>query len=274
MNLNEKKILIVGAAKGIGKAVATRLAHDGAKLFVCDKDQQALESSDYLRSGDCTSFSLDLTDRGVVVDKLAWLHRETAGLDAVIITAGVHGSYPVEYLSDETVDKILDINLSAQIKFVRDVIPLINHGGRIITVSSVSAGIGIPMQSIYSASKAGLELFFESLATELEYKNINCSIIQPGNVNTGFNETGNDYQPMGNSYIDALYEKVVGSIDSKFGMPPEQVAEAILKALTSKTPKLCYVVGGNAIKAHWAKRILGRDLSLKVLKKVMGLEAS
>ena len=53
---------------------------------------------------------------------------------------------------------------------------------------------------MYSASKAGLELFYESLSLELAYKQIKCSIVQPGNVNTGFNETGNDYEPIGNEF--------------------------------------------------------------------------
>ena len=127
------------------------------------------------------------------------------------------------------------------------------------------------MESVYSAAKAGLELFFESLSYELAYKDIRCVVIQSGNVNTGFNETGNDYKPVGNPYIDDLYRKVVARIDSRYGIPPETVAGAILNSIRRKNPQLCVIVGGNAIKAHWAKRLLGRNLALKVLKKVMHL---
>ena len=109
------------------------------------------------------------------------------------------------------------------------------------------------MSSIYSASKAGLEGFYESMSAEVSYRNIKVILIQPGNVNTGFNETGNEYCPTGNSFIDTGYQKVVSGIDSSKGMHP--------------TPKFCYVVGINALKAYWAKRLLGRELALKLMAK-------
>ena len=174
-------------------------------------------------------------------------------------------------MSDQLIDHVMNVNLIGHMKFVRDVLPLIDDGGRIVAVSSIAAGIGIPMESLYSASKAGLEMFYESLAAEINYRRIKCSIIQPGNVNTGFNEQGNDYIPSGEVEIDVAYQKIIEKIDSRFGMSPVALAQVIVQSLISSNPRFCYVTGLNALKAHWAKRILGRDMALKVMNKFFGL---
>ena len=168
------------------------------------------------------------------------------------------------------IDSVLNVNLGSHIKLVRDFLPLMNEGGKIIGVSSIAAQVGIPMSSLYSASKAGLEMFYESLSAELAHRGIRCSIIQPGNVNTGFNETGNDYQNQGDAALNDRYAKVVKRIHSRYGMNPESVAQVIARVLASSHPKICYVVGLNALKAHWAKRLLGRDLALRLLTQFFG----
>ncbi len=126
------------------------------------------------------------------------------------------------------------------------------------------------MESMYSATKAGLEAFYESMATEISYRKIKPIVIHPVNINTGFNETGNDYSPTGNRFVDDGYKRVVSGIDSSKGMKPEAVSEVILKAIESSSPRFSYIVGMNALKAHWAKRLLGRDLALKLMAKFFG----
>jgi NAD(P)-dependent dehydrogenase (short-subunit alcohol dehydrogenase family) len=265
----EKNVLVVGGARGIGRMVVELLIAGGERPVVVDYDEAELgkRKAEWGEKG--KTLRMDLTNRDEAVRVLEWVRSQAGMLDVVVMTAAVHSTYPVEYLPDEVIDRVLDVNLVSHIRFVRDVIPLIRQGGRIITVSSVSAGIGIPMESIYSVSKAGLELFYECMSIELSYKDIRCVIIQPGNVNTGFNETGNDYKPVGNPFIDDLYKKVVERTNSRYGIPPAQVARAIMNSIRNKNPRLCVLVGGNAIKAHWAKRLFGRDMALKILKKMM-----
>lgn len=266
-----KNVLIVGGARGIGRIAAELLIARGDRLLVVDRDEGELGKRRTEWGDRGKTFRMDLTNRDEVRRALDWVRSQGTLLDSVVVTAGVHSTYPVEYLPDEVIDRVLEVNLVSQIRFVRDAIPLIRKGGRIITVSSVSACVGIPMESVYAASKAGLEMFFESMNIELAYKNIRCVIVQPGNVNTGFNEKGNDYKPVGNPYIDDLYRKIVTKTNSRFGIPPAKVARAIVESIQCDRPPLCVVVGGNAIKAHWAKRLLGRDLAQQVLKRVMGI---
>lgn len=268
-----KKVLIVGGGSGIGKALAEKLLKENYHITITDLSKTKLESVASLlrttRPELLSTISFDMTDRKATVEALNQI-KPSDGFDCIVISAGAHSAFPVEYMTDDVIDRLIDVNLTAHVKLVRDVLPIIKDGGRIIGLSSIAAVLGIPMSSLYSASKAGLEGFYESLSTEVSYRNIKTILIQSGNVNTGFNETGNDYHPTGNAFIDKGYSRVLSSIDSSKGMNPEIVANVILKAIKSPVPQFCYVVGINALKAHWAKKVLGRGLALKVMAKYFG----
>ena len=90
-------------------------------------------------------------------------------------------------------------------------------------------------------------------------------IIHPGNVNTGFNETGNEYTPKGNPFVDDSYKRIVASMRSEFGISPSEVAKVIVKAIEKNKPKVRYIVGMNALKSHWAKRLLGTGGAMYVM---------
>ena len=268
VNTEQKRILIVGGASGIGHESVELLLSNGLHPIIADNNEERLKECQNKWPGSCRFIHLDIANQSSVKDGLNRISEYVGTLDAVVITAAIHSCYPIEYLTDEVIDRVMNVNLVAQIKFIRDIIPLINEGGRIITISSVSAGVGIPMESMYCASKAGLEVFFEALSVELSYKGIKVVIVQPGNVNTGFNETGNDYRPSGNKFLDEMYTKVLDKTQSKYGIPPKKVAEIVYNAIFCNRPKLCYLAGINAMKAHWAKRLLGRDLAIKILAKM------
>lgn len=247
--------VVVGSSGGIGRETARLLEAIGFEVLGLDRVPGA------------GTQVLDITERGAVREAVEGLGRP---VDALVVSAAVHGTHPVEYLTDPMIDRILDVNLNSHIKLVRDFLPAIRNGGAIVGVSSIAACVGVPMSSLYSASKAGLEGFYESLRTEIAYRGIRVSLVQPGNVNTGFNETGNTYEPTGNTDVDIPYRKVVEGIDSGLGMAPEKVAGVIVKAVTARRPKVCYVVGMNALKAHAAKKLLGRDLAVWLMGKFFG----
>ncbi len=257
-----KNILVVGGASGIGAQTVKLLQEKKYHVQVGDIHKP---------DGDVDHIILDISGPSGYANALTQFRSAKKRYDALVITAAMHSAYPSEYAGNDLIDKIMAVNLTGHIKFVRDMIPLLNSDARIIAVSSIAAGVGIPMESLYSASKAGLEMFYESLSVEIAYRGIHCSIIQPGNVNTGFNEKNNDFKERGQSAVDEPYHKILKRIDSRLGMPPLDVAKVIAAAVDAPRPKFSYVVGANAFKAHWAKRILGRDLALAVMKKFFGL---
>jgi NAD(P)-dependent dehydrogenase (short-subunit alcohol dehydrogenase family) len=265
-----QNILIVGGAKGIGRETCRLLLATTCRLIVFDNDKLALANLTHELNSDHATLSVDMADRAAVSRALQWLDEHVGKLDAVVICAAVHGTYPAEFMPDDLIEKILDVNLIAHIKLVRDLLPLVKDGGKIIGVSSNSADIGIPMESVYAASKAGLERFYESLSIEIAYRKIRPIVIHPGNVNTGFNETGNVYVSRGNAFVDAGYQRIVEAIDSRNGVAPQVVAHTIVQALRAARPRFRYMVGLNAIKAHWAKRLLGTRLALRLMAKFFG----
>ncbi|MDR3623845.1 MAG: SDR family NAD(P)-dependent oxidoreductase [Chlamydiales bacterium] len=269
------KTLVVGAASGIGRAVVSSLL-DQSNDFVIAADCDLMrlkEVKTLLKAKNVSKFEtlkLDISDPVSIQQTVQEIEKVYGKLDTLIVTAAIHSACPVEYLTDSMIDRVLNVNLVGHIKFVKSMLPLMQKDAHIIGVSSIAAGLTVPMESLYSASKAGLEAFYEALAVELAYRKIKVSIIHPGNVNTGFNEKGNDYQPTGNRVVDEGYKRVVKSIDSSHGMPPKEVAAVIVKALKSRRPKFCYVVGSNAMKATLAVRFLGRNLALKLIAKYFG----
>ncbi len=263
-------ILIVGGAKGIGRITCEQLMSESYRVIVADNSKADISKLNE-QHGHINTFFMDITDSESVSKVIAQINKVSGKLDGVVICAAAHSTYPIEYVTDTHLEKIVNINLTSHIKLIRDLLPSIKDGGKIIGLSSNSADIGIPMESIYAATKAGVERIYEGLSVELSYRNIKPVIIHPGNVNTGFNETGNEYSPQGNAFVDEAYKKIVASMDSKYGIDPEVVARIIVKAIKTKNPKVRYIVGMNAYKSHWARRLLGVDLALKVMKKYFGV---
>jgi NAD(P)-dependent dehydrogenase (short-subunit alcohol dehydrogenase family) len=269
-NQSGENILVVGGAKGIGRETCRMLLATRCRLIVFDNDATALATLTPELNSEHATFTVDMTDRVAVSKALQWLNEHVGKLNAVVICAAVHGTYPAEFMPDDLIEKFFDVNLIAHIKLVRDLLPLVKDGGKIIGVSSNCADIGIPMESVYAASKAGLERFYEGLSIEISYRKIRPIVIHPGNVNTGFNETGNAYTSRGNDFVDAGYQRIVEAIDSRHGIAPQVVAHTIVRALSAARPRFRYMVGLNAVKAHWAKRLLGTRLALRLMAKLFG----
>ena len=160
MTVPSRNVLVIGAASVSGVLLFCKSAAS-YRVIAADYDAEKLsELSALIPDPKCfKSLIMDMTSADSVADGLEQVRAEKNLLDCVVITAAVHSMHPVEYLRDEDVDKVLDVNLISHIKFIRSILPLIKDSGRIIGISSVSACLGIPMSSVYSASKAGLETF-------------------------------------------------------------------------------------------------------------------
>jgi NAD(P)-dependent dehydrogenase (short-subunit alcohol dehydrogenase family) len=212
-----------------------------------------------------------MTDRNAVAEFFSAPRAAGDHFDFVIMSAAVHGACPIEAMKDEFVETVFRVNLIAHAQFLRDVLPQLNDGARIIGLSSNCAEIGIPMEAVYAATKAGMERIYEALAIEAAHRRIRPLVIQTGNVNTGFNETGNDYQPEGDGYVANAYRAVIDKIDSRNGISPVKVAEAAVRLLYAARPPFRTLVGSNAVKTYWAQRLLGTDLALRLVVGALGI---
>ena len=170
--LDGKHIVVTGAGTGIGRAIAERLAAEGAQLTLLARDESRLRD---VVPGALTK-SVDIRDRDAV------LAAFDTPIDALVANAGVGG--PNEHGETDRFDDIVQTNLYGTYWCVRGAEPQLPDGGRIVVTSSILARIGVAGYTAYCASKAGLLGLVRSLAAELAPRRIQVNAICPGWVDT------------------------------------------------------------------------------------------
>ena len=191
MKLQNRKVLITGASKGFGLAVADSLASEGAKLFLTARDDKALkkicvELSD--RGADIAFATADFNNPSALSNLFAEALDFLGGLDVLINNAGLGIKKPVADLSASEWDLMFNVNLKAVYILSKLAAAKMIHqkSGHIINIGSGASQTPIANFAAYCASKYGLLGFSESLALELREHNIKVSIILPGSTATHF----------------------------------------------------------------------------------------
>ena len=189
--MNEKRILITGASRGIGKAIALYLAPKGYDLVLhYNKNKTAAEET--LKQvqdlgGDAKLLSFDISDREKVKKALEKDIEKNGAYYGVICNAGINEDNPFPILEDEQWDKVIHTNLDGFYNVLKPVVmPMVENRirGRIITISSISGIIGNRGQVNYSAAKAGIIGATKALAVELAKHKITVNCIAPGIIET------------------------------------------------------------------------------------------
>jgi 3-oxoacyl-[acyl-carrier protein] reductase len=184
--------VITGAGRGIGAAIATKLASLGARAILCGRSRAALEqtAAAIQNSGHQSSvIECDVADLGSVESLAEHVERTFGRLDILINNAGIRGPQgPLHELPPDAWDSIVNTNLRGVYYMIRGFAPLMvrARSGHIINISSLAGKNPIPNGAAYSASKWGLNGLSYSLAEELRAHNIRVSVICPGSVHTEF----------------------------------------------------------------------------------------
>ena len=191
--LKDKVAIVTGGSRGIGFSVAAALLAEGAKVFVCGRDQKALDSAlEKLRTTALANVDGCTADIRAYEDcrKMVRVASERfGGLDILVNNAGVGFFKPVDQLSVEEWDTIIHTNLSGVFYCCREAIPLMRKrgGGYIFNVSSLAGVNPMPNGSAYNASKFGLNGFHpEAMMQDVRYDGIRVSYLMPGSVDTDF----------------------------------------------------------------------------------------
>jgi 3-hydroxybutyrate dehydrogenase len=185
MKLENRTALVTGASRGIGRAIATAFASEGARLWLGARDLAALESlSEEIRSagGEATAVSLDVTDqRSVDACK-----RAAGAVDVLVNNAGIAGSVKLVKMDDAHWHSHLDVNLTGAFRVTRAFLPemLERKWGRIINIASTAGKVGFQYTAAYCASKHGLVGLTRALALETATEGVTVNAICPGFVST------------------------------------------------------------------------------------------
>ena len=183
---NGRVALVTGAASGIGRATAQRLADEGAAVFIADIDETGLgETAAAIPPERCASARLDVGDpancQSVVDDCVARFGR----LDVLCNIAGIPLCEHVTSITDAQWQRQLDVNLSGVFYMTRAALPeLEKAGGNVINMSSSAGLVGQAYNAAYCATKAGVLMFTKALALEYAHRGVRANAVCPGMVKT------------------------------------------------------------------------------------------
>lgn len=184
-----KKILIIGASSGIGKATAIYLSRKGAKLVLISRNAEKLQQVIAECEGDDHKYaSIDVTDTEKL-DNFITDHVNSCNIpfDGLVYSAGIEGTLPLKFLKNETLEQILNINAIHAVLVSKTLLKKANfssNGGSLVFISSVMGSLGQPAKIAYCMSKGALISAMKAMALELANKKIRVNCISPGMVVT------------------------------------------------------------------------------------------
>lgn len=191
-SLKNKKALVTGASRGIGRGIALALAKQGADVAVnyrSKKEEAEKTVAQIKKMGrDALTVQADVSSVDDVIRMFGEIKKKWDKLDILVNNAGIAYYSAFETMTEEEWDKTLDVNLKGQFLCAREAVKLMKEkGGKIINISSIAsggAGIGGARISQYVASKGGVAALTEALAVELAPYKINVNAIGPGFIDT------------------------------------------------------------------------------------------
>lgn len=232
--LKGKTVLITGASRGIGRAVAVAFSRTGAKLALTGRDEKALEETlGQVQAGDgeAQSFLLDVTDSESIRALPERVKSQVGSVDILVNNAGIAESQPFLKTDRSLWDRIIAVNLTAVYEMTRACLPgmLERKAGRIINISSVAGKVGHPYVTAYCASKHGVLGLTRALALEVAKKGVTVNAVCPSYVNTPMTDQSlTNIQEKAGVTRDSAMEAILGANPQGRLIEPEEVADAVL----------------------------------------------
>jgi NAD(P)-dependent dehydrogenase (short-subunit alcohol dehydrogenase family) len=260
-------VLVTGASKGIGEACVTRLVRDGFRVYAGVR--RAEDGDALVRSAGeaVVPVMLDVTDGVQIVDVARRIDEDTGGrgLQALVNNAGIALAGPLEFLPIDELRRQMEVNFIGQVAVTQACLPLLRRCreaasddprvGRIVFMSSIAGRSAFPFVGAYAASKFALEAAADALRVELRPFGIDVILVEPGVITTPIWETA---RRAGESNIARMppgaerhYGPILALLDERVrrgmrGLPPESVADVVSRALTTRRPRIRYLVGKDA----------------------------
>jgi len=260
-------VVITGSSSGIGYHTALAFAKRADRVVATMRDVS--RSPSLLAAAKAAAVAvevmeMDVTDDASVRDAFARIEAECGRVDTLVNNAGIGGRAAVETYPDQLVRDIFETNVFGVLRTLRAVLPGMRdrRSGAIVNVSSVSGRLAGPFNAAYAASKHALEAFSEALALEVEPFNIRVAIVEPGYVATDLGEkvVSRSRLDPGSPYAYQERHAVNSVVPSiRAGRPAQEVADVIVEAATTTSPKLRWESGADAEAILEARRTLSEE---------------
>jgi NAD(P)-dependent dehydrogenase (short-subunit alcohol dehydrogenase family) len=264
-------ILVTGSSTGLGLEMAVYLAERGFRVYAAVRDlssRAAVEEAAAGRKVTLDVIRLDLADRETIAEAVDTIVREAGGIFGLVNNGGVGLRGCLEDVSDEEIREVFEANVFGTIAATKAVLPTMRAArrGRIVTMSSVGGRISSFGVSVYCASKFALEGLGEALALEIAPFGLHAVLIEPGIVKTtrwtSHRHTAPTALDPESPYYDRFRasEALADRLVERSRTRPVDVAKAVHRALTTRNPRIRYVVGQPASAVVVLRRYLPERL--------------
>lgn len=242
----EKNVLITGASSGIGAATALLLAREGYRVWGTTRNLSKVSALPEELRRLVRFIEMDVTDQDSVDRGVHSVIREAGQIDILINNAGYAIYGPIEEVPIDLAKAQFETNVFGTLRLIRAVVPAMRErrSGLVINMSSLAGKLVIPFQAHYSASKHAIEALTEGLRQELRPFGVKVVAIEPGDINTNFNNATQFGQRDDSPYkrwLDASWRTI--DVNLKRAPGPEAVARKILAVVRKANPATRYPAG-------------------------------
>ena len=235
----DQSVIVTGASRGIGYAIAMAFAQEGANVAICstnsEKAQQVAKEISEKTSSMVVGYGVDICQPDQVSEFVASVNQQFTRIDCLVNNAGITRDNLLLRLSNDEWSSVIDTNLNSLYTITKSTVKIMlkQKYGRIINMASVVGQMGNPGQSNYAAAKGGMIAFTKATAKEFAKKNITVNAIAPGFIETDMTK---NLKTLPNDYLD----NIINNVPMKRLGTPEDVAASVL-FLASKSAS--YITG-------------------------------
>jgi len=215
-NLNGKVAVVTGGNSGIGYATAKKFKAEGANVIITGRSaERVAQAAEELG---VKGMVADVSDVKAIDNLVNQVKEAEGNVDVLFVNAGIFAPAPVGQVSEEMFDNQMGINFKGAVFTLEKFLPILNEGASVINLSSVNAYTGMPNTAVYAASKAALNSYTRTAATELAPRKIRVNAVNPGPVATPiFSKTGMEEEQL-NGFASAMQNRVPLK---RFGQPDD-----------------------------------------------------
>lgn len=255
-------ILITGGAAGLGKEITNLFYKDGHEVFILSRT-----NPDNLPN----HFECDVSDGLQVKNTVEKITREGRVIDILINNSGIGINGALEYASNESFHKCMDVNFDGVFYLCKYVIPYLSEKGKIINISSAAGLFPLPFKSIYCASKAAVNALTFSLYNELSGTDIQVCAICPGDIKSGFSKNRIKEFETNEKYGDRI-KNAAEKLDAKEEkrMPAAVAAKKIYKIINKRKLPVIKIIGFKYKIFYLAQKLLPAKCFLNMTNKKLG----
>lgn len=252
----QKTIFITGASSGLGKATAKLFQSKGWNVIATMRNPE--NETELTKLENVTVLKLDVTNINQIQETINFVTAKHS-VDVVLNNVGYGLIGPLETATDEQLVKQLDTNLLGTIRVTQAFIPYFreNKKGLFVSITSIAGLVGLPLTSVYNATKWALEGWSEGLSFELKELGIGIKTIAPGGIKTDF--AGRSLETSSHEAYSKIEEKLYNSFNPDDFTSVEEIAENVYEAIIDESDTLRYIAGEDAKKTYQRRQEIDNE---------------